>query len=251
MPMPATHKADLIEIFSSIQGEGLLVGYRQMFLRFPECNLTCRYCDTNFKRTANCQVETSPGSACMSDWINPVELRNVLRLFTDWVRQLPGAHHSISITGGEPLLHEQVLSDWLPELSEILPTHLETNGTLPDQLERLIDYLDWVSMDIKLHSQTGERTDWENHRRFLDIARRANCYVKLVVGEETPNLELQLAADLVNSVEKDIPIILQPVTFKDKVALSTGRLLQMHSVISELHHDVRVIPQTHRFMGVL
>jgi 7-carboxy-7-deazaguanine synthase len=249
--MPVIPKADIIEIFSSIQGEGLLVGYRQIFLRFPECNLNCRYCDTDFKRTMSCQVEKNPGTARMANWDNPIELEQVLKLLASGEKQLPGAHHSISITGGEPLLHEQLLSAWLPELSEILPIHLETNGTLPDQLERLIDDLDWVAMDIKLHSQTGERTDWETHRRFLDIARVTNCYVKLVIGEETPDLELQLAADLVNSVERAIPIILQPVTLKDRVALPTERLLQMQGVISELHHDVRVIPQTHRFMGVL
>ena len=251
MLMPAIPKADLIEIFSSIQGEGLLVGCRQIFLRLPDCNLNCRYCDTDFKRTPSCQVEKNPGTGQMEEWTNPIALDRVLDLITDWEKQLHGAHHSISITGGEPLLHEQLLSAWLPELSEILPTYLETNGTLPDQLERLIDDLDWVAMDIKLHSQTGERSDWETHRRFLEIARKANCYVKLVVGEETPDLELQLAADLVNSVGKTIPIIIQPVTLKDRIAVSTGRLLQMQSIISELHHDVRVIPQTHRFMGVL
>jgi len=38
--------ADIAEIFSSIQGEGLYVGRRQIFIRFCGCNLNCRYCDT-------------------------------------------------------------------------------------------------------------------------------------------------------------------------------------------------------------
>ena len=36
------------EIFTSIQGEGLYVGEKQIFVRFCKCNLACRYCDTDF-----------------------------------------------------------------------------------------------------------------------------------------------------------------------------------------------------------
>ena len=251
MPTPLIPKADLIEIFSSIQGEGVLVGHRQVFLRFPDCNLNCRYCDTNFLKTATCNIETSPGSGELRAFNNPLDYSKVKKLITAWTSELPGAHHSISITGGEPLLHEQVLSSWLPELKAILPIYLETNGTLPDQLSALIQHLDWVSMDIKLHSQTGLRTEWDTHRRFLEIANQTNCFVKLVVGEETPDLELQLAADLITAISKQIPIILQPVTLENRVAVSTRRLLEMQALISDVNSNLRVIPQTHRFMGVL
>ena len=251
MPMPLIPKADLIEIFSSIQGEGVLVGFRQIFLRFPDCNLNCHYCDTNFLRTSTCQVENRPGSGQQNAIENPLDFVNVKKLIAAWNSELPGAHHSISITGGEPLLHDQLLSSWLPELKKILPIYLETNGTLPDQLESLINHIEWVSMDIKLHSLTGERTEWEIHRKFLEISKQTNCYVKLVVGEETPDLELQLAADLVSGVSKDIPMVLQPVTLDGKIAISTTRLLEMQALIADINQNLRVIPQTHRFMGVL
>jgi len=251
MPMQPIPKADLIEIFSSIQGEGVFVGYRQIFLRLPGCNLNCRYCDTDFQKAALCQIEVSPGTGKMISRLNPFKLNQIETLLTKWKSELPGAHHSISITGGEPLLHGQLLSSWLPQLKKILPLYLETNGTMPEQLLPLVEHIESISMDIKLHSQTGLNTEWEIHRQFLAIARQTNCYVKLVVGEATPNLELQLAAKLVMSVSENIPIVLQPVTLNGQIAISTTRLLQMQALISEINPLVRVIPQTHRFMGVM
>ncbi|WP_321370857.1 7-carboxy-7-deazaguanine synthase QueE [uncultured Desulfuromusa sp.] len=251
MLTPLIPKADLLEIFSSIQGEGVLVGTRQIFLRFPDCHLNCRYCDTDFLKTENCQVESVPGSGDMAPLENPVDFVKVKQLLESWNSELPSSHHSISITGGEPLLHKNILLTWLPELRKILPIYLETNGMLPDELEPLIQYIDWVSMDIKLHSQTGSRTEWDIHRQFLEIANQTDCYVKLVVGDNTPDLELQLAADLVSTISKYIPIVLQPVTVEGQVRVSTKRLLQMQALIADTNPNVRVIPQTHRFMGVL
>lgn len=251
MPTQPTPSADLLELFSSIQGEGLLVGYRQVFMRFPGCNLACEYCDTDFSSSPSCSVENEPGSKQFSTLSNPVNLDRVMALIQNWISGFPAAHHSLSITGGEPLLHAQTLQQWLPHLRTKLPIYLETNGTLPDQLELIIANTDWVAMDIKLHSLSGERTDWEIHRRFLEVADSKQCFVKVVVGEKTPDLELQLAGDLVSSVSEKIPIILQPVTMQARVAVSTRRLLHMQAIISESHKNIRVIPQTHRFMDLL
>ena len=43
-------EAKINEIFSSIQGEGPIVGYKQLFIRFCGCNLHCDYCDTEFQQ---------------------------------------------------------------------------------------------------------------------------------------------------------------------------------------------------------
>ena len=38
---------DILEIFSSIKGEGPYVGERQIFIRLKDCNLDCIYCDVD------------------------------------------------------------------------------------------------------------------------------------------------------------------------------------------------------------
>jgi len=253
MPVPATQSAEanLIEIFSSIQGEGILVGCRQLFVRFADCNLDCRYCDTDFQAKYSCRIEDPPGSGQLRSIPNPIAGETVVELVRNWLAQAPGAYHSLSLTGGEPLLQAETLRHWLPELRELLPIYLETNGTLPRQLETLLPYLDWVSMDIKLNSQTELITDWDLHRRFLQLASRTACYVKMVVGENTPEHELQLGAELVADISAKIPLILQPVTCAGRIALSSRRLLAMQQLVAAIHANVRVVPQTHRFMDLL
>lgn len=244
-------RVPLIEIFSSLQGEGVLAGYRQIFIRFPGCNLDCAFCDTVIEEASDCRIETKPGSGLFETVPNPVGLETVLALVERWCKALPGAHHSISITGGEPLLHADLLARWLPELNILLPIHLETNGSLPDQLPRLIEHIDCISMDIKLPSSAATPPLWDAHRRFLEIALERDVSVKVIVGELTDEQELIKACKLVAAVDEEIPLIIQPVTGRDgRIAVQPAQLFKLHSIAAKLLDDVRVMPQMHRFLEV-
>lgn len=249
--IPATESANLIEIFSSLQGEGLLVGCRQIFLRLAGCNLDCAYCDTPFQPSESCRVETLPGSGTFEEWSNPVGLDLLLPLLERWRGDFPGAHHSLSLTGGEPLLQVGVLQQWAPALKQLFPLFLETNGTLPESLELVVDELSWVSMDIKLASLTGVPTPWGDHEKFLKLAARVNCQVKVVVGDATDLHEIETVARLLRDVAPAVPLILQPVTLPSATLLNPRRLLELQGCAARIHPLVRVIPQTHRFLQLL
>ena len=128
----STH-AVLQEIFSSIQGEAVYVGRRQIFVRFNACHLHCAYCDSLPHPAADpCAVETISGSGEIRQIENPVPVETAL----SWIRHFHNAakHHSVSFTGGEPLLYTDYLKNLLPDVQKLLPVYLETSGTQPDRL---------------------------------------------------------------------------------------------------------------------
>lgn len=247
--------APLVEIFSSIQGEGIHVGRRQIFLRLAGCNLSCPYCDQPEARTVpkTCLVEQTPGARDFVKLPNPVTVQKA----TDAVLALNRAvrHHAVAITGGEPLLRPEFLAALLPRIRRgKLRILLETNATRPNAMRALLPALDIVSIDIKLKSATGRRMPAGQHRACLRLAARARveAYVKAVVTEKTTTREIASAAKLIRQVKRTVPLILQPVTYTQKNSLkppSPEAMLQLQNAAARLLTDVRVIPQTHKMTG--
>lgn len=240
----------LAEIFSSAQGEGLFLGCRQIFLRFPGCNLSCAYCDTKLPdRPEYCRVELVPGNGEFTLIPNPLSIDQIVGYVNSFQ---PSRHHSVSITGGEPLLY----ADFLKELIPLLPVtrkgvFLETNGSLPEQLEKVIDLVDIIAMDIKIPSATGLLPLWDEHAEFLKIAAGKETFVKVVITGTTVVDEIAVVVSLLERAG-DLPLILQPVTPVNGILpVSPGHALRLQSFALTRLSDVRIIPQTHRIAGLL
>lgn len=255
--------ARLIEVFSAIQGEGLNVGTRQIFIRFALCDLRCQFCDSAHTWSAppTCQVERSPGLRDFETHSNPVPLPVLL----EWVERqnLPGLHDSISLTGGEPLLHAPFLVQFLPQLRSVtgLPIYLETGGHRPEQLTMILPHLDSVGMDLKLPSVSGENR-WQQHAEFLKLCYQASVevFVKVIISSQTHLGDLERSAELVAAVSPEIPVFLQPVTpLKPSeqlgetpvLAPSPEQVLTMQAKMKRSLKQVRVVPQTHKMMNQL
>lgn len=244
-------KASLVEIFSAIQGEGLWVGYRQIFVRFLGCDLHCDWCDTPATHTKvrDCRVEVTPGRRDFINVPNPMTVSRLLELVEPLNRF---KHHSVSLTGGEPLLYVDFLKEFLPRLRQLgVKIYLETHGGLPDKLAQVIDLVDIVSMDIKLPSSYGGEDLLAEHRRFLEIAKQKENYVKIVLTGNTETSELEDAAKLMAEVSPESTLVLQPVTPYGKVRKvpSPEQMLNWQELCLQYLPDVRVIPQTHKIIG--
>ena len=118
------------ELFHSIQGEGKLAGVPSIFIRTSGCNLRCWFCDSY-------HTSWEPTHA----WMDADDIIEEVSSY--------GQANHIVITGGEPLIHDE-----LGELIDALDNEgyhitVETNGTIyPDTS------IDLASISPKLASST-------------------------------------------------------------------------------------------------
>ena len=214
------------EIFTSIQGEGPYVGYKQLFIRFCGCNLNCDYCDTEFDAADSKDYS-------VSDLIRIVDENKDC--------------HSVSLTGGEPLLHTEFLKEFLSHCS--LPVYLETNGILAQRLKEIIDYVTYISADIKLPSCTGLEPKWEEHDKFFDVGKSKELFAKAVFDSGITDEEIKSAAELCKKY--NIELVLQPMMQGKVPSVSSEFMTETLDKFLKIYPRTRLIPQVHKFIDVV
>jgi len=248
---PGPGQAHVVEIFSSIQGEGIYVGKRHIFVRLFACNLRCLYCDTPDSLTGQppAKLEQTAGQGDFATCDNPLSAQAVEECIARLART---PHDAVSLTGGERLLQAGFLLHLLPRIHSLgLRTYLETNGTLPGKLAEVAHLVDTVAMDIKLPKTLTDGRDWlPVHEEFLRAACATEVFCKLVLTPGTDVADVRRAAMMVARVSAEVPFIIQPVTpFGDVAqAPSQSEILEAFEAASSYVNDVRVIPQTHKMV---
>lgn len=231
-------KTHIGEVFSSIQGEGKLLGRRQVFIRFSGCNLDCNYCDTPDSRNSE-----------YGKYLSAKELaKEVNNLITP-------DFHSLSLTGGEPLLH----ADFIKEFLENYPIDalIETNGSLPDELKKILNLIKFASVDIKL-PEHGASSDWNilmgNELKSINLLMEEgiNTYCKLVV---LPSTEVDTVAFIASKIALEVQnigklsLIIQPASPLSNWTKISDKLLEISQVTGK-YLDVMVIPQIHKILKI-
>ena len=216
------------EIFTSIQGEGPYVGYKQLFVRLCGCNLNCSYCDTEFGERNSKEYTVD-------------EIINIYN-------ENPECH-SISLTGGEPLLHTDFIKELGKKCIGKYPIYLETNGTLPNKLIDIIDFITYISADIKLPSATGLRPLWEEHELFFKVGVQKELFAKVVFDNNINDFEIHKITHLCKKY--CVELILQPM-MKGRFPVVDSEFMQIVlDKCLKIHPNTRLIPQVHKFIDVI
>ncbi len=231
----------LSEIFTSIEGEGILFGTKTLFVRMAGCPLKCRWCDTSYA------LPMYSG--------NSYSLEYVKKLIADHLKPFT---YKVNFTGGEPLVQYEAVIDLAKFVRERgLRTYLESACYDSDRFAKLIPYIDICKVELKMRdSKVVDMNHYDNllqnEIRCLrtSVKNHKITYIKIVVTNST---DIKEFADLVENIFQhestaDISgFIIQPSYRIDEP--TTERLLQFYDIVCPYYIEVRIIPQLHKQIG--
>jgi organic radical activating enzyme len=196
-----------MEIFHSIQGEGLRIGVPSVFARFPGCNLRCSWCDTKYAWEAE-----------------PVYSFYDLETLLD-----DTGITEIVFTGGEPLLNQDEILCFLESYTGLHIT-IETNGTIrPDEKLANNSNILW-SVSPKLFLE-----NWKQNISYFDSLK--NVQFKFVISDVDNDLYK------VSTLKLDHSIIVQPDGNKEPYSEACRELAE---AVLFFNLPFRVLPQFHK-----
>ncbi len=198
------------EIFSSLQGEGLLIGAPTVFLRTAGCNLRCSWCDTEYAFSDGKEMR-------IDELIKGIGNYDCQR---------------VCITGGEPLIQKDMMTFIQKLLDGGYFISVETGGSV--SIESLpCDEKIIVSLDLKCPSSgEHEKMDFSNIELLSP-----NDQLKFVIADDN---DYEYAKDIIAKRSPICQIVFQPVGGKD--------LKELAEKVLRDNLDARVLPQLHKLI---
>lgn len=208
----------VVEIFESINGEGMRAGELAVFVRMKGCNLSCNYCDTMWANEADCEFEEMTADRIVE-------------------RVKKSGIENVTLTGGEPLLQKD--ADKLLKLfsdEKDIRVEIETNGSV--NLSPFLKYENTsFTMDYKLPESDMEK--------YMDLAN-----FKILRKKDT----LKFVASSVNDLKKAKDII-EKYDLIDRVNIIFSPVfgkIELTDIVDFLKdnklNDVRMQLQMHKFI---
>jgi 7-carboxy-7-deazaguanine synthase len=235
-------RARVSEIFTSIEGEGIFVGKKTLFIRFSGCHLKCRWCDTKY--------------ALQLDSGTDYQINEIKDLI---IKELQPFTYKVNFTGGEPLLQTEAvieLADFVKKQTNV-KTYMESSCFDSELFSKVLPYIDICKIEFKTDdSRVVEDEEYDNlilnEIKCLELAVESNkaTYIKIVVTNST---NLESFKNLVYNISEKIKpsdilgLIIQPSFGIDQPTVN--KLLDTYDIVQPMFPEVRIIPQLHKEIG--
>ncbi|NDF24479.1 MAG: 7-carboxy-7-deazaguanine synthase QueE [Thaumarchaeota archaeon] len=234
-------KVRLFEIFTSLEGEGVLYGTKTLFVRLAGCPFTCFYCDTK---------ESLP-----MDSGQEYEISNACSLIE---KNLADKTYKVNFTGGDPLVQAEAVAEMAKfTQSKKIPTYLESSCYDSKKFAKVLPFIDYVKIELK--TKDSDFVDAKHYSILIEnaldclkqsISTKKPTYIKIVVSQKTTLEEFSsLTQKIFETVSaKDLKgFIIQPTYGVAEPTLQ--QLLGFYDVVYSNYPEVRVVPQLHKLIG--
>ena len=234
-------KVRLFEIFTSVEGEGILYGTKTLFVRLAGCPFTCFYCDTKESLPLDSGTEYNMDEAC-----NLID------------SNLKNQTYKVNFTGGDPLVQYQAVAELAKHVqSKKIPTYLESSCFDSKKFDYILPFIDIVKIEFK--TKDSEFVDSKHYEKLIantmdclksSVSSKKITYIKIVVSSKT---NLNDFSDLVTSIFNSISknqidgFVIQPTYGIAEPSLDL--LLKMYDIVYPFYNEVKVVPQLHKFIG--
>lgn len=234
-------KARIFELFTSVEGEGILYGTKTLFVRLAGCPFACFYCDTKDALPMDSGIEYSIDEAC--------------KLIDENLKENT---YKVNFTGGDPLMQHEAVAHMAKFVqSKNIPTYLESACFDSNRFNQVLPHIDLVKIEFK--TKDSEFVDEAHYPNLIKnamdclssaISSGKKTYIKIVVSEKTSPESFQvLVEQIFKLVSKNqlSGFIIQP-TFGVKEP-SLEKLLTLYDIVYPYYNEVRIVPQLQKIMG--